>query len=158
MLTFSHYDLIDDEISTPYNHGVSAGVARSSRTTDLGFSPVTQKPRHRPFIRGPWRCADGLLPLLEAGLSVMGRSFWRRCSPDVTRRAAIRLILTIACAQRYSEQRWRQPSSGLHLALIPKQSLSAPDASAHHCGALPTNSSFPAVISRHAAARFVVMV
>jgi len=31
----------------------------------------------------------------------MGRSFWRRYSPDVTRGAAIHLILTIACAQRH---------------------------------------------------------
>src|SRR5262245_44337347 len=46
-----------------------------------------------------------LASIAASGPSIRGRSFWRRYSPDVTRRAAIHLILTIACAQRYSEQR-----------------------------------------------------
>lgn len=43
------------------------------------------------FVRGSWRCGDGSLPLPEAP-SFMGRSFWRRYSPDVTRRHSFNLV------------------------------------------------------------------
>jgi hypothetical protein len=46
----------------------STGVARSSRSTDLGFSPATQKPRHRPGFFVP-----ALVELKIAWMSQLGQ-------------------------------------------------------------------------------------
>ena len=111
-------------------HGlaVAGRVTHANGTAERRASETMLKARRkaagRRITAGEARRFSGLYPrcrafagrrrlasIAKSGPSIMGRSFWRRYGPHVTCRAAIHLILTIACAQKHSEQRWRQPFS-----------------------------------------------
>src|ERR1700686_877456 len=107
-------DIFVHGITSPKSARPSMQASGSARHLRVSADCLgTRSPRFfRPLPPMPGlRGARRLAPIAGSGPSIMGQSFWRRYSPDGTCRAAIHLILTIACAQRHSDQRWRQPSS-----------------------------------------------